>query len=447
MSTYSWLLDSVLLPSYYGLKGRPYGRYSRFLNKSQWWPDEKLREFQWTELQKLLDTAFDHVPFYKQKYSAAGVKRSDIRSFEDFSKLPPLTREEIRAHREELKSAAFQGKSFLHATGGSSGSPTRFYVSMDSYDWRCAASARGYSWSGCRLGERTFYLWGAPVGKVSPKQERKMNIFRWLRNELMVPTFSQSPEFWASAHSQALKFKPEYMVGYVSSIEEFCRYLIDSGKRLPGIKAVMAAAEPVHQSSRDLVDRALHAPLFNNYGSREFMAMATECSERRGLHVHMENILLETAHPANDGPSPILVTDLHNHAMPFLRYEIGDVGILSNRKCACGRGLSLLESVDGRVLDVLRTADGRIVPGELFPHLLKDVPEVMEFQVWQKALDHIRVSLVLSSDLSDQSRSLLQSEISKWMGASTHVEILRVDAIPRRASGKRRVTIGLGQEP
>jgi phenylacetate-CoA ligase len=132
--------------------------------------------------------------------------------------------------------------------------------------------------------------------------------------------------------------------------------------------------------------------------------------------------------------------------MPFLRYEIGDVGQLGNAPCACGRGLHRLLRIEGRVLDVLRTPSGAIVPGEFFPHILKDVPEVIEFQVEQKRLDHILLSLVLSEDLSSRSRALLDSEIRRWFGDNSIVELKRVESIPRRASGKRRVTIGLGQD-
>ena len=447
MSLYNRFLESVLLPAYYLPKGRRYSQHRRFLEQSQWWSAERLRDFQWQELQPLLAAAFEHSPFYKQKYAASGAQLGDIKNWDDFAKLPPVTREEIRQHRREMRSTAYPGKLIEHATGGSSGSPTRFDITIESYDWRCAASVRAYSWSGCRLGERTLYLWGAPVGNPSRKQVWKMGVFRRLRNELMIPTFNQSEEFWEDAYQQALRFRPKYVVGYVSSLEGFCRYLKSKGKHIPGARAALAAAEPVHQATRTLVLDALKAPLFNTYGSREFMSIAGECSLHSGLHINQENIVLETESPPEAGPSLLLVTDLHNLGMPFIRYQIGDMGRMSGRKCDCGRGLALVDSIDGRVLDVLRAADGRVVPGELFPHLLKEIPEIVEFQVWQKALDHIRLSLVLSEDLSERSRDLIDSETRKWMGDSTRLEVVRVDAIDRRASGKSRVTVGLGQEP
>src|SRR5262249_51196794 len=155
-----------------------------------------------------------------------------------------------------------------------------------------------------------------------------------------------------------------------------------------------------------LARAAYGAPLFNTYGSREFMSIAAECPEHRGLHVHAENLVLETQQAAEYGPSAFQVTDLHNYAMPFVRYEIGDMGLLSSRVCPCGRGLPLVENIEGRLLDALRTRDGRVIPGEWFPHVMKDIPEVREFQVEQKSLEDICVYTVLSRPLSQASRNL-----------------------------------------
>lgn len=444
MNLYSRLLERVLIPAYYRAQGRKQGQYRSFVEKSQWWPEERLREFQWGETRKLLRHAFDNVPYYAEKYAAAGIAFEDIRTPEDFARLPPLTREEVNAHRDRLSARNFQGRLIESATGGSSGVPTRFYLNLDSYDWRFAVSERAYSWSGWRTGLRTLYLWGAPVGRVAPRAARKMRLFRALRREWMINTFSQSEELWEGVWRGAVQWRPKILVGYVSSLEGFCRYLQQTGRRVDGIRAVLAAAEPVYDTTRALVQSAIGAPLFNTYGSREFMSLAAECDRHNGLHIHVENTLLEpeAGHP---GPAaPILVTDLHNYGMPFLRYRIGDLGVFDSGPCACGRGLPRLRSLEGRVLDVLRTADGRVVPGEFIPHLLKEIREVREFQARQDSLDRITLSLVYDGELSDRSRSLLAAEIAKVFGSSTEIRIERVDAIPLLPSGKRRVTIGLG---
>jgi phenylacetate-CoA ligase len=171
------------------------------------------------------------------------------------------------------------------------------------------------------------------------------------------------------------------------------------------------------------------------------MSIAAECRERRGLHIHAENLVVEA--PGQSGSSEILVTDLHNFGMPFVRYATGDLGTLSEGRCPCGRGLPLLESLEGRVLDMLRTADGRMVPGEFFPHLLKDVPELAHYRVEQNRPDRIVILAVLHRPLSDRSQALLRNEIGKVFGSSTGWEVRHVTEIPQLTSGKRRVTVGM----
>jgi phenylacetate-CoA ligase len=444
MTMFSRVLESALIPAYYRSRGRLYPKYRGLLEQSQWWSPDQVHQFQWRELQRLLEHAFRTVPYYKEKYAAAGIDVRDIRTPEDFAKLPPLTRAEVNAHREELCSVVPISKLVAHATGGSSGVPTRFFITVDSYDWRCAASERAYSWSGHRIGERTLHLWGAPVGKVSRFQSAKIRAHRVLRREVVVPTFTQTAELWRRTLKDAMRFKPRFIVGYVSSVEEFAQFLLAEGLTVHGVRAVIAAAEPVYERTRQLVAQAYGAPLFNTYGSREFMSIAAECDQHHGLHINSENLLVETELPSSEAPSEFLVTDLHNYGMPFIRYRIGDVGMLSNSACPCGRGLPLIRSVEGRALETLRTRAGRAVPGVFFPQVMKDVPEVREFQVQQTSLDEIVVSVVLSRPLSDSSQTLLRHETAKVFGNDIRITVKHIEAISRLPSGKRSVAVGLG---
>jgi phenylacetate-CoA ligase len=107
--------------------------------------------------------------------------------------------------------------------------------------------------------------------------------------------------------------------------------------------------------------------------------------------------------------------------------------------------LPRISSIEGRILDMLRTGDGHIIPGEFFPHILKDVLEIKEYQVTQERLNRIVISAVLSAPMSEKSRMLLDSEIRKVAGPGLKIEVVPVQSIPRLASGKRRVTVGLVQ--
>ena len=137
------------------------------------------------------------------------------------------------------------------------------------------------------------------------------------------------------------------------------------------------------------------APVFETYGSREFMLMGAECSVHQGLHLTTENLLLEVLDDAGQPVAPgtegnVVVTDLTNRGMPFIRYANGDRAVLQPGACPCGRGLPRLAAVVGRQLDVLQTPEGGRLPGEFFPHLLKELPAVQRFQVVQEQLTHVQ---------------------------------------------------------
>jgi phenylacetate-CoA ligase len=444
MTVYPVILDSVLMPAYDQVRGREYTKRSKLLRTSQWWDPERVQQFQWDELTRLLAHVFESVPYLRHKYQSAGIGLRDVRTWEDFRRLPPLTREEVNEHGRELCSTTYKRPLLPHATGGSSGTPTRFFRTYESYDWRTAGKDRAYSWSGWRLGERSVYLWGAPVGHHSKRELWKTRAFEYVQRQLIVNTFSQTDALWREVYTKILSFRPVLIVGYVSSLEHFAAFLKKEGLTLPKVRCVIAAAEPLFPAVRAAVETAFDAPVYNTYGSREFMSIAAECERRHGLHINAENLVVETRGSRSDEPSELLVTDLHNYGMPFVRYATGDLGTISEARCACGRGLPMLESIEGRVLDSLRTADGRTVPGEFFPHLLKEVPEFAQYRVEQRTLDHVVISAVLNKPLSERSAALLRDEIGKVFGAATRWEVEPVSEIPSLRSGKRRVTVGLG---
>ena len=442
--TYERLFTSLLLPAYDRVRGRRYVERRRFLDSSQWWSRDRVLDFQWTALKTLLAHAFTSVPYLARKYRAAGIALDDIRCWDDVRLLPPLTRTEVNTHGPELCSTAFTGALLPHATGGSTGAPTRFFRTYESYDWRTATKDRAYSWTGWRAGQRALYLWGAPLGRVTRGQRWKARLHETVQRQLIVNTFSQDDRLWDDVYARARRFRPTLVVGYVSSLDAFAAFLSRTGRTLPGVTGAIAAAEPLFDVARRRIETGLGVGVFNTYGSREFMSIAAECECRDGLHIQAENLIVETRQAADDGPSEILVTDLHNYGMPFVRYAIGDMGVVKNEACRCGRGLPLLRRLEGRVLDTLRTADGRTVPGEFFPHLLKDIPELAHYRVEQQAIDRLVISAVLNGPLSDRSQSLVRREVTRVFGAGTTCEVRPVTHIPPLPSGKRRVIVGLG---
>ncbi len=399
-----------------------------------------MEAFQFEELRKVLRVAFDSVPFYQKRYAEAGVRFDDIQTPADLRRLPVLERDDVKRFKNELCSTTYAGKLLPHSTGGSTGTPVQFYRTPESYDWRTAVTARSYAWAGAMLGERVLYLWSSATGHPSLWKRLKLKTFQWVRNEVMIDSFHRSGDFWAEAVRTIHNVRPTAIVGYASHIEELCSFARERGLTFSGIRGVVSAAEPVYPDQYKRVQEVLGCQLYNSYGSREFMSIAVECGHG-GFHVNMENIYLENDEEGRQ--SDLLVTDLHNYGMPFIRYRIGDTGLISREHCACGRGLIGLAVLEGKTVDQLRTPSGGMVSGVLVRHVLKDVAEVRQYQAEQTDYDRIVLRVVLQRPLSNESREYLNTEFRKAIGSRLRLEIEEMSEIPRSASGKLRSVIGL----
>ncbi|MGA7296228.1 MAG: phenylacetate--CoA ligase family protein, partial [Rhodanobacteraceae bacterium] len=240
------------------------------------------------------------------------------------------------------------------------------------------------------------------------------------------------------------RLRPEIVVAYVGPMARLARWLLDNGRKPWRPQAILAAAEPLRDFQRDQIEQAFSAPMFNTYGCREFMLIASECERRHGLHVNADHLVVETvvdekAMPGMDA-GEVTITDLHNFGMPFIRYVNGDMATPMRESCRCGRGLPMLASIDGRRLDALRSPEGHILPGEFFPHMLKDVEGIDQFQVVQRQIDRLDISLVRGKGFDESALDYIRDETAKVVGASLKLHFDFVEHIAPGRNGKFRVT-------
>ena len=286
------------------------------------------------------------------------------------------------------------------ATGGSSGEPLQFDLDSGSNDRRTAMMWRGYNWAGGTPGTRQLYVWGTAVGKIPAWKRMKKELHQRIDNHLVLSCFEFTPDKMRQHFDRMNRYRADVIVAYTNPLYEFARYIQREGLTPVSPKSIIVGAEKLHSFQRDLIEKAFGAPVFETYGSREFMLIGAECDKHSGLHLSMENLLVEVL---NDDGSPtpagqegnIVITDLFNYGMPFIRYVNGDRAVAGFDLCSCGRGLPLLKQVVGRQLDTLETPDGRKIPGEFFPHLIKDFPAIRRFQVVQETIEQITLKLVV----------------------------------------------------
>ena len=332
------------------------------------------------------------------------------------------------------------------ATGGSSGEPLQFDFDTGSNDRRMAAWHRGYGWAGAGPGTKQTYIWGAPIGDVPLWRRAKNHLYHALYRREVLNSFLLSEQTALEYLRRINDRRPEVIVAYAAPLFSFAQILKERGLEPHSPRSIVVGAEALQGFQRALIEDVFRAPVFETYGSREFMLLGAECDRHSGLHLTAEQILLEVVDddgrpvaPGSEGN--VVVTDLFNYGMPFVRYATGDRALAGTGPCSCGRGLPLLGRVLGRRLDVLGTPDGRRIGGEVFVYLLMaESATVRRFQVVQEAPDEIVLRVVLApgvAALPDRTVAAVRSVV----GEAVQLRIERVDDIPLTRSGKLQVVV------
>lgn len=427
-----------------GLRRRHTLTWLKDYQRDQWLSPEQIAALQWQRLKRLLERCEREVPYYQHRWRELGITVADIHNLDDYARLPVLTKADIRQHFDEMKAESCRDHLLYKATGGSTGEPMRFGYTRESNDRRTAVMWRGYGWAGSRMGRRTLFLWGGAVGDPSRAHRLKDRLYNAAFARHVLNSFAMSEANMADFADAIDRYRPEVIVGYVGPLVRLAQWLIATGRRVARPESIIGAAEALHEFQREIIERAFGCKAFNTYGCREFMLVASECEQRQGLHVNSDHLVVELRQPAGAGTAQageVVITDLFNYGMPFVRYVNGDMATPAAHPCSCGRGLPLLQRVEGRSLDALRTPAGHILPGEFFPHMLKDVPGVLRFQVVQRRLDQLDLALVRGAGFEESSLAYIRREVAKVVGDSVELHCRFVDDIALTPSGKLRVTV------
>jgi phenylacetate-CoA ligase len=241
-------------------------------------------------------------------------------------------------------------------------------------------------------------------------------------------------------------WKPRHVIGYASALEVFAKFLIERQESRIRPVAIKTTADVLGEEQRAIIERAFGCPVYNFYGSREINNLAVECPARSGLHVNALRRYIEIVDDDGNAvppgvPGRILLTDLTNYFMPFLRYEIEDIGSWTGTPCRCGRPFPLLAKIWGRSSDFIVTPEGKLIHGEFFTHLFYAMPEVASFQVNQKDLFNIRIELVLRPGVTDYPATQFRERLRKIFSSAVMLDVEVVPKINRLPSGKHRFTV------
>lgn len=415
---------------------------------TQWYKRATLKGYQKLKLRSLFAHCWFNVPYYRRIF-----EERDMRSPEDLSleRLPLLTKSIIRRQFDGLKTEDLdKRKCFMNYSGGSTGEPLALVQDEEYLIHSAAKKAVCFEWAGYSNGESLVRLWGSERDILEGGIGWKAHLASFLNNRIILNAFRMTPESMRRYLDLINRWQPEYIHAYASAIFELAKFAWRHGIQVNPPRAIVSTSGTLYPFMRETVERVFRCPIFDQYGSREVSCIASECERHQGLHVNMETMVLEVLDDKGQPCPPgiegeIVITSLVNYAMPLLRYQIGDRGVLADHECSCGRGHVLLKQVVGRSMDCLRKEDGTIIPAEYFIHFLGVVFNrgwIEKFQVVQEAYQQVRINVVTEDRIPNpEELSELQRTVKLVMGDSCRVEIQFVEDIPPSDSGKYRYTI------
>jgi phenylacetate-CoA ligase len=454
------------------------------LERTQYDSLQTIRDRQFLALRAILVHAYETVPFYRERWQRIGLHPGRIHDFDSFQRVPFLTKADLRAHGRDLLSYSYTSSDLIRKkTSGSTGVSLEVCVDEDSRQFKRACVLRSDQWSGWRLGEPVAKVWGNP-------EFRSRGWRGWLRNRLLerehyLDTLHMDEAALARFVQILRKKRPTLIFGHAHSVYLLAQYLqkqVNGGvvngewseiDRNPSPltthhspdtthhyrpKGIITTAMILHSWQRRSIEQVFNCPVTNRYGCEEVSLIACECERHQGLHINADSVYVEILRtdesgaltmPARPGESgSVVVTDLTNRAMPIIRYQVGDMAAFSDRICPCGRGLPLLERIEGRDADYVVTPTGRLISGiSLTENFALQVPGVIQFQIVQERLGQFVFRLVRGPDFGADSLKRLGELVNRHFGPEVEYRCEYLESIPSEPSGKYRFCISRVSNP
>lgn len=415
------------------------------LEKNQYRSHQDILDFRYELLKRILNHCYKTVPFYRKSWDNLGIKIGDIKSEEDLSLFPIITKEILNENYSDLISTV-RMKYSVWKSSGSTGKPFPFILDRNTITYNTFGSLyRGKGWWGSKEGDPEAMIWSG-ISDVSGTMAGKLRAMRrklsWnLKNIKLVDVYNLNEPAIIAGYNSFLKHQPILLRTISSGLYRFClglEHLGLDGAKL-GIKGAVFTGESLPKSQRKLVENVLNCPTICEYGCCELGCMAFECPER-SLHLMHDNLVFEfikDGRPAKAGETAeLVVTNLRNYAFPLIRYAVGDFVVPSNAFCKCGRTMPVIDGIQGRLHDSICTPDGTMVNGLFFTHLFDDHDEVHQFRVVQKAVDRINIELVSSEPLNTFIFTKIENIVNDKFGAKSIVKAYQVPSLPISSSGK-----------
>ena len=441
---YTRLVSSLLFPLHERLKHHDTVAVRQRMEQTQWWDAPRLEALRVERLKALLSHAGKQVPYYRDLFARLGFDPMRVHAVSDLAQLPFLTKVEIRAHTEALKAEDAVGLARFN-TGGSSGEPLIFFIGNARISHDVAAKWRATRWWGVDIGDREIVVWGSPI-ELGAQDKVRMLRDRMLRTKL-IPAFEMSEANLDIFLREIRAMRPKMLFGYPSALSHIARHAEAKGVRMDdlGIRVAFTTSERLYDEQRRQIAQTFACRVANGYGGRDAGFIAHECPAG-GMHLTAEDIIVEIVDSAGRVLPPgqsgeIVVTHLATQDFPFIRYRTGDIGVLDENACPCGRGLPMLKEIQGRATDFLVAQNGTVMHGLALIYILRDLPGVAQFKIIQESVDRTRIQIATTAAFKESAIPAIIAGVKQRLGQGVAVEVERVIEVAKEKSGKFRYVV------
>ncbi|MBU6997237.1 MAG: phenylacetate--CoA ligase family protein [Theionarchaea archaeon] len=392
--------------------------------KNQFLSPKSLKTLQEKRLRYMVNHAYRNTSLYRSKFEAAGITPSDIATLEDITKIPLVTKEEIKAvFPDGIIAPGFsESNCKVETTSGTSGSILKILFNYEAWNRLKAIALRNYFAHGIRPWHKFCIVCS------SPGEYESVSSSPFSRT---VGVLEKNSEPLAE---DIRRVNPYVLGGHPSTFFGVCRAI--ERNDITGItpRIVLIGGEVAYPGWRDYIEKILKTHTINKYGAAEMNSVAWEC-DHGSMHIDADSVIVEFVKegeqvaPGERGE--IVVTNLWNVAMPFIRYRLGDLAAPSDEPCCCGRGLPVIKELEGRLDDVVVLPSGGLIPCTRMCPLLHNTPGIAEFGIIQDNPSHVVIRIVPRDEFTEDVENTLHDKMQNVLGSSVTIDIKRVDHINR----------------
>ena len=409
---------------------------------------KEIEEFQFAKLKRLLEHAYENVPFYRNRFDKLKITPNDITSLSDFATFPSLKREDLQNNWKEIIALNYdQSKLKKGSSSGSTGVPVVYYKDMNAISAGKAAHQLGWELSGWELGLKGLHIWGNPdtVNKEWKRFSSKMKVKVFNHHKYPSYKLTEKGRF-DELINLINKEKYDFLDGYTNSLYLLADYVKTHNIKIHKPLYVLPTGENLQNFQKILIEEVL-GNVYDEYGCSEINGIAYECNKCKKYHVLEPHVIVEYGKEmTNEREQALIITDLDNYGFPLIRYENGDAGIQidqENDKNGCEIKLNRIETISGRISDIVNLPDGGVlsVPSFFGSMLLKQLNGIKQYQIERIELDELIIKLVVNENFSDSSITKMEESLKTYLGNSIKWKIKLVDKIEVSKTGKFKLLI------